>query len=158
MVGEDLVYSLTVTLLYAVCSASLHSGAVRADQNWCHKRQRPPKQTETDATSGSCSQAHPSNLSITTIATQPYCLKDFEKFHDSVYSRCVNSYDCKQNGDIFQNLHTIIMVVTSSEQSSKSDRLRKGLRHLACPSLLALLNIIFSSYTGCFFTGPPKKC
>ena len=41
VVGEDLVYSLTVTLLYAVCSASLHSGAVRADQNWCHKRQRP---------------------------------------------------------------------------------------------------------------------
>ena len=32
---------LLLSTLSAVCSASLHSGAVRADQNWCHKRQRP---------------------------------------------------------------------------------------------------------------------
>ena len=37
---------LLLSTLSAVCSASLHSGAVRADQNWCHKRQRPPKEAD----------------------------------------------------------------------------------------------------------------
>ena len=50
---------LLLSTLSAVCSVSLHSGAARADQSWCHKRQRPLKQTETAATSGSCWQAYP---------------------------------------------------------------------------------------------------
>ena len=49
---------LLLSTLSAVCSVSLHSGAARADQSWCHKRQRLLKQTETDATSGSCSWGH----------------------------------------------------------------------------------------------------
>ena len=36
---------LLLSTLSAVCSVSLHSEAARADQNWCHKRQRLLKQT-----------------------------------------------------------------------------------------------------------------
>ena len=51
---------LLLSTLSAVCSASLHSGAVRADQNWCHKRQRPPKQEDVDgALLVLLAQAHP---------------------------------------------------------------------------------------------------